>query len=134
MCTSNIDILIVDDSHDVLKRLTDLLINSDLNKKVKCLNSALEALLEFKDSFPSIIILDINLPGLTGIQMMSKVRHMKITQPIFIVLTNTTISSYKRECLNIGADYFLDKSKDFLQIPIIIKKLEETRMSILTSN
>ena len=124
MCKCNTDILIVDDSYDVLERLTDLLTTSDLNKKVKCFNSALEALLQFKDDFPSIIILDINLPGLTGIQMMSKVRNMNITQPVFIVLTNTTISSYKRECLNIGADYFLDKSKDFLQIPIIIKELK----------
>ena len=134
MCLCNTDILIVDDSDDVLERLTDLLNSSDLNKKVRCFNSALEALLQFKDSFPSIIILDINLPGLTGIQMMSKVRNMKITQPIFIVLTNTTISSYKRECLNIGADYFLDKSKDFLQIPIIIKELETAQLSILTNN
>ena len=134
MCLCNTDILIVDDSDDVLERLTDLLNSSDLNKKVRCFNSALEALLQFKDSFPSIIILDINLPGLTGIQMMSKVRNMKITQPIFIVLTNTTISSYKRECLNIGADYFLDKSKDFLQIPIIIKELEIAQLSILTNN
>jgi two-component system chemotaxis response regulator CheY len=134
MCKCNTDILIVDDSYDVLERLTDLLTSSDLNKKVKCFSSALEALIQFKDSFPSIIILDINLPGLTGIQMMSKVRNMKITQPVFIVFTNTTISSYKRECLNIGADYFLDKSKDFLQIPIIIKELEAAQLSAVTSN
>ena len=134
MCLSNVDILIVDDSCEVLERLTDLLASSDLNKKVKCLNSALEALIEFKDSFPSIIILDINLPVLTGIQMMSKIRHMNIAQPIFIVLTNTTITSYKRECLSIGADYFLDKSRDFLQIPIIIKEIEAAQMLAVTIN
>jgi len=134
MCSCNTDILIVDDSYDVLERLTDLINSSDLNKKVKCFSSALEALLQFKDSFPSIIILDINLPGLTGIQMMSRVRNMKITQPVFIVLTNTTISSYKRECLNIGADYFLDKSKDFLQIPNIIRELDLASFSVETNN
>ncbi len=128
MCINDTDILIVDDSMDVLERVTNLLTSSDLNLKVKCCSSALEALIQFKDSFPSIIILDINLPGITGIQMMSKVRHMKITQPVFIVLTNTTISSYKRECLSIGANYFLDKSKDFLQIPIIIKELEAAQL------
>ena len=132
MCLSNVDILIVDDSCEVLERLTDLLASSDLNKKVKCLNSALEALIEFKDSFPSIIILDINLPVLTGIQMMSKIRHMNIAQPIFIVLTNTTITSYKRECLSIGADYFLDKSRDFLQIPIIIREIVAAQMLAVT--
>ncbi len=134
MCLSNVDILIVDDSSEVLERLTDLITSSNLNKKVKCLNSALEALIQFKDSFPSIIILDINLPGLTGIQMMSKVRHMNIAQPIFIVLTNTTITSYKRECLSIGADYYLDKSSDFLQIPIIIKEIEAAQMLAVTIN
>ncbi len=134
MCLYNNDILIVDDSYDVLERLTDLLANSDLNKKVKCFSSALEALIQFKDNFPSIIILDIHLPGLTGIQMMSKVRNMKITQPIFIILTNTTISSYKRECLNSGADYFLDKSKDFLQIPIIIKEIEAANLLEVANN
>ena len=132
MCLGNVDILIVDDSNEVLEGLTDLLASSDLNKKVRCLNSALEALIEFKDSFPSIIILDINLPGLTGIQMMSKIRHMNIAQPIFIVLTNTTITSYKRECLSIGADYFLDKSRDFLQIPIIIREIVAAQMLAVT--
>jgi len=78
--------------------------------------------------------LDINLPRLTGIQMMSKVRNMKITQPIFIVLTNTTISSYKRECLNMGADYFLYKSKDFLLIPNIIRELDLASFSVVTNN
>ena len=134
MYSCNADILIVDDSYDVLERLTDLLANANLNKKVKCFNSALEALIQFKDNFPSIIILDINLPGLTGIQMMSKVRNMKITQPIFIVLTNSTISSYKRECFNLGADYFLDKAKDFLQIPNIIRELDMANYSVATIN
>lgn len=134
MYSCNADILIVDDSYDVLERLTDLLASANLNKKVKCFNSALEALIQFKDNFPSIIILDINLPGLTGIQMMSKVRNMKITQPIFIVLTNSTISSYKRECFNLGADYFLDKAKDFLQIPNIIRELDMANYSVATIN
>lgn len=128
MCVLDNDILIIDDSQEVLERLTNLLTSSDLNKKVKCYSSALEALIQLNESFPSIIILDINLPGLTGIQMMSKVRHMNITQPVFIVLTNTTITSYKRECLSIGANYYLDKSKDFLQIPIIIREIEAAQL------
>jgi hypothetical protein len=39
------------------------------------------------------------------------------------MLTNETGSHFKEACLQSGADYYLDKSKDFLQIPTIISEL-----------
>jgi two-component system chemotaxis response regulator CheY len=120
-----IDILIVDDSNIILERLADLLGESDLGINLFCVNYAVDGIQELEKRSPRILILDINLPGMSGIEMLRKVREMMHVQPIIIMLTNNAFSCYQSECINMGADYFLDKAKDFQRIPAIIASAKE---------
>jgi DNA-binding NarL/FixJ family response regulator len=65
------------------------------------------------------------MPGMGGIEMLRTLSVKKMIKPVVIMLTNNTFAGYRDECMRLGADYFLDKSRDFLMIPTIVEKVQE---------
>jgi CheY-like chemotaxis protein len=129
MVDSALKILLVDDSEFILQRIQHLLEGMKQVKEVRTATSAEEAD-EWIDSFnPSLIFLDINLPGKNGLQMLKEIRSKTTIDPTIVILTNNTLSGYRTECMQAGADYFLDKAKDFSSIPDIIQQTSEKLVS-----
>ncbi|GAC1528300.1 MAG: hypothetical protein NVS3B15_05990 [Sediminibacterium sp.] len=122
MTTSALKILLVDDSDFILQRLQLLLRELEGVKEVKSVTSAEEGTLLLTSYTPDLVFLDINLPGKNGLQMLKDIRKMSEFDPVVVILTNNTLSGYRAECLENGADYFLDKAKDFQTIPAIVEK------------
>lgn len=115
-----IDILIVDDATIIIQQLSRLLSIHDAINSVHCAPTAEAGLKELYDKVPDILILDINLPGISGVEMLKKVRKDFKVRPLIIMLTNTPYAAYREECLAMGADFFLDKSRDFAALPGIV--------------
>ena len=118
-------ILLVDDSEFILQRVQHLLAGMEQIKEVRTATSAEEANQWIEAYNPTLIFLDINLPGKNGLQMLKDIRANKSIDPIVVILTNNTLSGYRNECMQVGADYFLDKAKDFASIPDIIVETAE---------
>lgn len=118
-------ILLVDDSEFILQRVQHLLAGMEQIQEVRTATSAEEANQWIEAYNPSLIFLDINLPGKNGLQMLKDIRANKSIDPIVVILTNNTLSGYRNECMQAGADYFLDKAKDFASIPDIIVETAE---------
>jgi DNA-binding NarL/FixJ family response regulator len=64
---------------------------------------------------PDVVILDIQMPGLSGMYVLEKMKKFP-PMPKVIVLTNYPFPHFRNACLAGGADYFFDKSKDFEKI------------------
>lgn len=112
-------VLIVEDSPIVTERLMNII--NDL-EEVKFTLQAFnynEAITLYKAVKPNIIVLDISLPDKNGIEVLKTIRELGGTERV-IILTNSANDFYKKECFESGADYFLDKSKDFEKIPELI--------------
>jgi CheY-like chemotaxis protein len=118
-------ILLVDDSEFILQRVQHLLAGMEQIQEVRTATSAEEANQWIEAYNPTLIFLDINLPGKNGLQMLKDIRANKSIDPIVVILTNNTLSGYRNECMQAGADYFLDKAKDFASIPDIIVETAE---------
>lgn len=118
-------ILLVDDSEFILQRIQHLLLGMEQVQEVRTATSAEEADSWIEEYNPTLIFLDINLPGKNGLQMLKNIRSNKSIDPIVVILTNNTLSGYRNECMQAGADYFLDKAKDFARIPDIIIETAE---------
>ena len=59
------------------------------------------------------VIVDLNLREGSGLAVIEKVRRAQLTpQPRIIVFTNHAAPEIKQRALQIGADYFLDKSAE----------------------
>jgi CheY-like chemotaxis protein len=123
MLTNSPQILIVDDAPFILERLALLISEYSPDCYVRSAVTAEDGLLLFEETIPDILILDINLPGMNGIEMLKRIRKNSSAKPIIIMLTNNTIADYREACLALGANYFLDKSKDFLMLTTVIDEV-----------
>lgn len=115
-------IVIVDDSRLMAQRLADLLQVAEILAPIRLAGDYSSAIRHLADDLPRIVLLDANLPGKSGIALL---QYIKCIYPsvIVIVISNHAEDYYRRTCLKMGADYFIDKSRDFEQIPPIITSL-----------
>jgi DNA-binding NarL/FixJ family response regulator len=108
-------VLIVDDSKEVRERLISLLSESSKIRIVGQAGNGKEAMDAVNDQKPDTVILDIRLPGRSGIQLLKeiKVAHPEIT---VIMLTNYDFEQYRKQCTEFGADHFFNKTLEFEKV------------------
>lgn len=125
MNPKGLKVLLIDDTVMILQRLQSLLAEVKEVSSTESVTSAEEALTLMDGYQPDVMVLDINMPGMGGIEMLRKLNVKQMIKPVVIMLTNNTFAGYRDECMRLGADYFLDKSRDFLMIPSIVEKVQE---------
>ena len=126
MQTRPTHVYIVDDSKHVRARLAHLLGSLQDVTVVGEAGSANEAIAGILRIRPDSVLLDLNLLGSTGIEVMRKVRP-SAPEVVFVVLTNHFEPQYRDACMNAGAAYFLDKSCDLDKVPGVIAEIAATR-------
>jgi Response regulator containing a CheY-like receiver domain and an HTH DNA-binding domain len=88
-----------------------------------------DALKLIREKEPDLAILDIRMPEMNGIEVLKKIRELKMKVKVCI-LTNYPYPIYKRRCLEAGADYFLRKTEDFEEIHFVIADILMKTQSI----
>lgn len=103
------NVLIVDDSELLQIRLKRALLKDNLSMCISQAYTVREALELFHTVVPGVVILDIDLPDGSGIDLL---QTFKKERPGVIVamLTNFPTSEFKQSCLTFGADHFYEKS------------------------
>jgi DNA-binding NarL/FixJ family response regulator len=71
---------------------------------------------------PDVILLDINLPGQSGIDVLRMINENKLICKV-IMISNHDNEYYRHQCKQLGAAYFLDKTHDFGMVNSIIDKM-----------
>ena len=122
-----LNVLLVDDVNIVLQKMKMFLSIVPSVNRVDTADSADKAYSLLESNQPQLVVLDVNMPGTSGIDMLKKIRSSERPQPVVVMLTNQKEKIYKDTCLSLGADYYLDKSKDFLCLPEIIRALSAKR-------
>lgn len=115
-------IVIADDSQMVVERLADLLRDVPGVELVGKAGDASDALRCIQRLKPDMVILDLQMPGGSGLDVLRAIRPER-PELFVIIFTNYTYPQYREECLAAGANYFLDKSAEFEKIPVILSAL-----------
>jgi DNA-binding NarL/FixJ family response regulator len=115
-------IVIADDSALWRDRIKSLLIDIDEVFVVSEAKNGADALQIIREKEPDLAILDIRMPEMNGIELLKKIRELKMNVKI-IILTNYPYPQYRKRCLETGADYFLSKTEDFEDIKIVISEM-----------
>jgi len=124
---SKLDVLVADD-HDIVRRgLRDLLEKQPGWKVVAEATNGKEAVEKAKQLKPDVVILDIGMPYLNGLdatrQLLQHNPHFKV-----IVLTITDSDQVIREALNAGARGFVLKSDAARDLVSAVEALQSNRM------
>ena len=115
-------VLIADDSIPVRERLVGYISEIEGVNVVGQAENTLETVLLTKELNPDIIVLDIRMPGGTGMDIIDDIKKFN-TKIIIIILTNYYMPEYKQKCLKEGADYFFSKSGEYEKITEVIEEL-----------
>lgn len=120
--TPSTEVFIVDQSLPVRLRLARMLGEMIAVRVVGEAASANEAVEGILRSHPRLVLLELNLPGSTGLDVMRKVREID-PHVVFAVITNHPEPQYRDACLRAGARYFLDKSRDLDQVAAMVAEV-----------
>lgn len=120
-------VFIVDDHQVVRERLVALLGKVAATEVVGQAATVAEALVAIPLVQPDFVLLDIRMPDGDGISVVQRLKALK-PAPIVAMLTNYADEFYRRRSRAAGADFFLDKSKQFDEIPGILTELTEARV------
>lgn len=106
----NIKILVVDDDPMMLEVLKELL--SEAGAIVDTGENGLEGFSKFSEEEYDLIISDIQMPKLNGVDFLKKVREMNSKKPKFILITG--FSTYSAdEIKKLGANALINKPFEF---------------------
>jgi len=118
-------VFIVDDSWLIRRRLAALLSDVPNVEIVGDAGGAEEAMAAIRTVKPDVVTLDIRMPGGSGLDIIGPIKEA-LSKVVIIMLTNYPYPQYRQECLDKGADFFLDKSTEFGKIPEILELCEGT--------
>jgi len=122
-------VFIADDSSAVVERLADLLEEVPGAQLVGQAGDVPEALRCIQQANPDAVILDLQMPGGSGLDVLRVIRRDNPGLHV-LICTNYPYPQYREECLSAGANFFLDKSAEFAKIPAILRKLIENEAKI----
>jgi DNA-binding NarL/FixJ family response regulator len=119
-------ILVADDSCVVFERLVEMLASAPEAEIVGHTTDLPATLRSLAESCPDIVILDLCMPGGTGMDVLKSIRENG-QETAAVVLTNFPYAQYRARCRSLGAVAFLDKSMQFDQVLGVIQDLESQR-------
>lgn len=121
-------VLLADDSILITGRLTQLLNGVAQLEIVGTVNNGTDALEALRVLKPDLAIVDIQMPGLSGLDVIREIRKVD-KQVKFIVFTLFSSELYRQMALQLGADYYFSKVTDFNKIlPVVTELLAQTGM------
>ena len=113
-------ILIVDDEKDLCTILSDSL-SRDRYRVVTAFNGKMGLQLVKKEK-PDLILLDIKMPGMDGIEVLRKIKKMK-KEIVVIMFTGYGTLETAREAMKLGAYDYVTKPVDLFLLKSLVEEV-----------
>jgi len=115
-------ILIADDHSIVREGLKQYVKTLD---EVKLIDEAVngnEAWSKIKDGDYDLVILDVSMPGLSGLDVLQKIKERNLKTPVLILSVHPQ-EQYAIHAFNLGASGYISKDSAFEELTLAIKKI-----------
>jgi len=112
-------ILVIDDDEDIRKVLSEILKDNGYN--ADSAETGGEALRKAEKKFYNLALIDIRLPDIEGIELLTKIRETKPKMRKIIITGYPTLKNAV-EALNKGADAYIMKPLDIEKVLATIKE------------
>lgn len=125
-------VFIADDSRTIVERLADLLEDVPGAELVGQAGDVPDAVQRIQTMKPDALILDLQMPGGSGLDVLRAIRA-EYPRLCVLICTNYPYPQFREQCLSAGANFFLDKSKEFEKIPDILRGLMQNEPKVSPS-
>lgn len=117
-------ILIVDDEETLTFSLYQAFIKAPYDCEVVTASSGEEALEKFDDSYFDLVITDIAMPGIDGLELLSIIKSRSPETRVIIITAYGTDEREER-AYKIGADKYIEKPFDISELRNLVFKMIE---------
>ncbi len=111
-------VLVVEDDHNQRSLYEEEL--NDEGYRVLTAPDGREALKIVQDEKPDLVVLDVNMPVMDGLDTLSQMLEHDNKMPVII---NTAYASYKESFTSWSADAYIVKSSDLTELKQTVKRL-----------
>ena len=111
-------LLVVDDEENIRILFREEL--EDEGYEVELASNGYEAIDKFKGGIFDLIILDIKMPGIDGIQVLNEIKNMNKDQPVVLC---SAYGEFKQDFSSWVSDGYVVKSADTGELKQTIKKI-----------
>lgn len=118
-------VLMVDDEEDFVKTLAERMQMRDLDSDVALSGEA--ALQIVQDQIPDVMVLDLKMPGIEGMEVLRRVRKA-YPQVQVVILTGHGSEKDEAEARRLGAFAYLQKPVDIEKLIITLKNAYKKKM------
>jgi CheY-like chemotaxis protein len=115
-------VLLVDDEREFVQTLSERLLLREMGSAVAYDGES--ALSLIKEDEPEVMILDLKMPGIDGIEVLRRVKNSHPEVEV-IILTGHGSEADRETCLNLGAFAYLQKPVDIDLLSETLKKANE---------
>jgi DNA-binding NarL/FixJ family response regulator len=112
-------VMVVDDSSPVRERMVQMIDELDEVSEVLQASDSSGAIRLMEKNAPQLVVMDLRMPGGGGEEILQFLKSQS-WNIVTVVLTNFPYLQLRNKCMELGADYFLDKSTEFEQIIDIV--------------
>lgn len=113
-------VLLAEDSSLLAVRLSELIAQLPDVELIATVETEADAISHIPSCLPHVVILDLHLRGGSGFEVLRSMGRDRLMWPKVIVLTNFGLQEYRRQAEALGADVFLDKSRDYFRLPTLL--------------
>ena len=117
-------VLVVDDEVSILDTLQILLRGEGF--EVATAKSGREALERFEETSPDVVLTDIRMPGVTGLDLLAQIRERDPETPVILMTAQASLQSAV-QAVNQGAFYYLQKPFVNGELVALCRRAAETR-------
>lgn len=119
------NILIADDHANVRRGLREILLDAFSEAQFSEASNGDQVLAQLVDSQPDVLLLDINMPGRSGFEVLKDVKHIYSQLPVIMVSVQPE-SQYALRCLRAGANEYVNKNSASEELVPAIRKIMES--------
>ncbi len=123
MANGLMKILIADDSAILRDRLAGLLHDLDGIESIEQAEDTTKARELVQKMKPDVAILDVRIPKGGGIDLLRDIRRRAHPSTTIIMPTNYAFAETRDKCIGGGANYFFDKSTEFMKVVAVLREM-----------
>lgn len=121
-------VFIVDDDPDDRQIILDAFLENDTDMDYVFLENGKELMDELGEcgeiDFPALILLDLNMPGMLGLQALKEIKGNEKYQHIpTVILTTSSLNSDRNASFELGANCFITKPSTYRELVEITRAI-----------
>ena len=130
--THPLRVFLVEDSAVLRDRLAESLGSLSGVQIVGTSDTEESAVTALRNMHCDVVVLDLQLKQGNGFNVLKAIRHSESVdhKKVVVVLTNYAFSLYRHRCLQAGADFFLDKAREYERLPQVLEAMAEGKAAL----